>query len=205
MAAIDFYTNPQSRGRMVRWMLEETGAPYETHILTYNGTMKATDYLAINPMGKVPTIVHDGKVVTECAAICAYLADVFPEAGLAPALADRSAYYRWLLFGAGTLEAAVVNRTFGFEVPAERERAIGYGNFEHVMDTLDTWLSTHPYIAGDAFTAADVYVGSQVTWGLRFNTVEDRSSFRAYSERLISRPAFIRASELDDAAAAEMS
>ncbi|MBB4120534.1 glutathione S-transferase family protein [Martelella radicis] len=205
MAVLDFYTNPQSRGRMVRWMLEETGAPYETHILTYNGTMKSADYLAINPMGKVPTIVHDGKVVTECAAICAYLADVFPDAGLAPAVDDRAAYYRWLFFGAGPLEAAVVNRTFGFEVPAERERAIGYGNFGHVMDTLDTWLSTHPYIAGDAFTAADVYVGSQLAWGMRFNTVEDRPSFRAYAERLISRPAFIRASELDDAAAAEMS
>nr|WP_272211001.1 glutathione S-transferase family protein [Marinicella sp. W31]MDC2876904.1 glutathione S-transferase family protein [Marinicella sp. W31] len=200
MGTLDFYTNPQSRGRMARWMLEESGAAYETHILTYGGTMKSESYLKINPMGKVPTIVHDGKVVTECAAICAYLADAFPEAALAPALNDRAAYYRWLFFAAGPLEASISNKTFGFEVPAERERAIGYGTFENVMYTLDKRLTESPYIAGNHFTAADVYVGSQIVWGLQFKTIGERPSFQAYSERLASREAFIRAHQLDDAA-----
>lgn len=202
MSRIEFYTNPQSRGRMARWMLEEVGADYETHILTYNGTMKEPAYLAINPMGKVPTIVHDGKVITECAAICAYLADAFPDAGLAPPPAERAAYYRWLFFGAGPLEASVSNRALGLAVPPERERSIGYGNFAHVMKTLDRHLSESSYIAGEAFTAADVYVGSQILWGVQFGTVEDRPSFRAYADRLSPRPAFIRANELDDDAAA---
>ncbi|PRX05509.1 UNVERIFIED_ORG: glutathione S-transferase [Martelella mediterranea] len=202
MSQLDFYTNPQSRGRMIRWMLEETGADYETHILTYNDTMKSEDYLAINPMGKVPAIVHDGRVVTECAAICAYLADVFPEAALAPAVDDRASYYRWLFFAAGPLEAATVNRAFGFVVPADRERAVGYGTFEHVMDTLDMRLSESPYITGDHFTAADVYVGSHVIWGIKFNMVETRASFQDYAEKLVVRPAFIRANQLDEEAAA---
>ena len=204
MSRITLYTNPLSRGRIARWMLEEVGAEYETRILTYNGTMKEPTYLAINAMGKVPTIVHDGKVVTECAAICAYLADAFPEAGLAPPPAERASYYRWLFFAAGPLEAAVVNRTFGFEVPPERERAVGYGNFEHVMDALDQWLSENPFIAGDSFTAADVYVGAQINWGMQFGTVDKRASFAAYAERISTRPAFIRATGLDDAVAAEM-
>ncbi|HRE36661.1 MAG TPA: glutathione S-transferase, partial [Sphingopyxis terrae] len=102
-----FYTNPMSRGQIVRWMLEEVGAPYQTQILGYDDSMKGADYLAINPMGKVPAIVHRGKVVTECAAICAYLADAFPDAGLAPPLEARADYYRWLFFAAGPLETAV--------------------------------------------------------------------------------------------------
>lgn len=202
MSKIAFYTNPLSRGRIGRWMLEEVGADYETHILTYNGTMKEPAYLAINPMGKVPAIVHDGKVVTECAAICAYLAEAFPDAGLAPPVTERAAYYRWLFFAAGPLEAAIVNNSFGFVVPAERERSVGYGNFEHVMDTLDKWLSEKRFVAGDSFTAADVYVGAQVNWGLQFGTFDKRDSFAAYAERIAARPAYIRASKIDDEAAA---
>ncbi len=202
MSRITFYTNPQSRGRIARWMLEEAGADYETRILTYNGTMKDPAYLAVNPMGKVPAIVHEGTVVTECAAICAYLADVFPEAGLAPPPVARGNYYRWMFFAAGPVEAAVTNRSLGFVVPSERERAAGYGNFDHVMDTLDAWLSEHPYIAGDSFTAADVYVGAQVIWGLQFGSFDKRASFAPYAERLTARPAYIRATKLDDEAAA---
>ncbi|MEO1987487.1 MAG: glutathione S-transferase family protein [Martelella sp.] len=202
MSRITLYTNPLSRGRIGRWMLEEVGAEYDTRILTYNGTMKEPAYLAINPMGKVPAIVHDGKVVTECAAICTYLADAFPEAGLAPPPAERASYYRWLFFAAGPLEAAIVNNSFGFVVPAERERSVGYGNFEHVMDTLDKWLSENRFVAGDSFTAADVYVGAQVNWGLQFGTFDKRDSFAAYAERIAARPAYIRASKLDDEAAA---
>lgn len=204
MSTLQFYTNPLSRGRIVRWMLEEVGADYETHILTYDGTMKDAAYLSINPMGKVPSIVHGEHVITECAAICAYLADAFPQAGLAPPPAERAAYYRWLFFGAGPLEAAVSNHALGLKVPEGRERSIGYGTFGDVIKTLDRHLTESPYFAGEIFTAADVYVGSQILWGLQFNTLEDRPSFRAYADRVALRAAYVRAGKLDDQAAATM-
>ena len=130
---LTLYSNPMSRGRIARWMLEETGAAYDTVMLDYATTMKEAPYLSVNPMGKVPAIVHNGNVVTECAAICAYLADAFPEAGLAPAPGSRGAYYRWLFFGAGPLEAAVTNRALGFEAPTERSGLVGYGSLELVV------------------------------------------------------------------------
>ena len=195
-----FYTNPMSRGRIVRWMLEEVGAPYRTEFLDYGTTMKSPDYLAVNPMGKVPAIRHGEVVVTECAAICAWLADAFPEAGLAPPPADRGAYYRWLFFAAGPLEAAVVNRSLGFEVPADMERRAGYGNFETVMDTLQQALSGGGFIAGDRFSAADVYLGAHVGWGLQFGSIEDRPGFAEYWALVSDREACRRAQAIDDAA-----
>ncbi|WP_419910252.1 glutathione S-transferase family protein [Hoeflea sp.] len=195
-----FYTNPMSRGRIARWMLEETGVAYETKIVDFGNAMKAPDYLALNPMGKVPTIVNGNTVVSECAAICAYLADAFPDAGLAPPMDQRGAYYRWLFFAAGPLEAATVNRAMGFDVPSERERNVGYGNFSHVMDMLEHAVSDTSYIAGEVFSAADVYVGAQVAWGLQFETIENRPAFAAYRDRVTSRRAFQRAAELDDLA-----
>ncbi|HWV43712.1 glutathione S-transferase family protein [Pseudorhodoplanes sp.] len=194
------YTNPMSRGRIARWMLEEAGVSYHTEILDFGTTMKAPAYLAINPMGKVPSIVHDGKVITECAAICAYVADAFPQSGLAPATADRADYYRWLFFAAGPLEAAAVNRALGFEVPADRRAMIGYGTYEAVLDTLEGALMSSPYIAGERFTAADVYVGSHLGWGMQFGTIEKRPVFETYYAKLAARPAAKRATELDDAA-----
>lgn len=195
------YTNPMSRGRIVRWMLEEAGASYETRVLDYGTTMKAPDYLKINPMGKVPAIVHKGTVVTECAAICAYLADAFPEAGLAPAIGDplRGAWYRWLFFGAGPFEAAVSNRAIGVEVPEDKRRMMGYGCFADVMDTLETAVSAGDYLLGDRFSAADVYLGAQISWGLMFGSIEKRPAFEAYWRRLADRPAHVRATALDDA------
>lgn len=194
------YTNPQSRGMIARWMLEEVGVAYRTVVLEYGAPMKAPDYLALNPMGKVPTLVHNGAVVTECAAICAYLAETFPEAGLAPRPHERAAWFRWLFFGAGPLEAAIINRALGIEVPAERERSIGYGNFTRVMDTLEVAVSASPYLAGDRFTAADVYLGAQIGWGLQFGTMERRPAFETYWARLAGRPALARASATDDVA-----
>lgn len=195
---IVFYTNPMSRGRMIRWMLEEVGAPYRTEVLEYGTTMKGREYLAINPMGKVPAITHGAVTVTECAAICAYLADAFPEAGLAPPLEARGAYYRWLFFAAGPLEAAVIDRALGVEVPAEKERMVGYGTFESVMDTLAQAVSAGDYIAGENFSAADVYCGSHVGWGLQFGSIESRPEFAAYWARVSDRKAYRRANELDD-------
>jgi glutathione S-transferase len=196
-----FYTNPMSRGRIVRWMLEEVGQPYSTELLEYGTTMKAPDYLAINPMGKVPAIRHVGVVVTEAAAICSYLADAFPEAGLAPPPGDpaRGPYYRWMFFAAGPVEAAVSNKVFGFEVPAERRGTIGYGSFDDVLNALEHAVSQGDYIAGHRFTAADLYVGAQIGWGMMFGTIEKRPAFQRYWERIGNRPAAIRARQIDDA------
>jgi glutathione S-transferase len=200
-----FYTHPQSRGRIVRWMLEEVGQPYRTETLAYATTMKAPTYLAINPMGKVPAIRHGDTVVTECAAICAYLADVFPQAGLAPPTGDRrrGAYYRWLFFAAGPIEAAASNKALGFVVPEGRERMMSYGRYDDAMNALEGAVSQGPYVAGDSFTAADVYVGSHIGFGMQFGTIEKRPAFVGYWERVSQRPAALRARELDDALAAE--
>ena len=193
------YSNPMSRGRIARWMLEEVGAPYQTEMLDF-GAMKSPGYLAINPMGKVPAIKHGKTVVTECAAICAYLADAFPDAKLAPPREDRGDYYRWLFFTAGPLEAAVTNHALGLKAPAEREAMVGYGTYGAVLDALEKAVSAKPYLAGDAFTAADVYVGAHISWGLQFGSIEKRPAFETYWKKLENRPAHRRATELDDAA-----
>ena len=199
-----FYTNPQSRGRIVRWMLEEVGQPYRTELLDYATTMKAPAYLAVNPMGKVPALRHGETVITEAAAICAYLADAFPDAGLAPAPGDRlrGPYYRWLFFAAGPVEAATSNRAFGFVVPEGRERMIGYGSYNEVMNALEAAVSQGDYLVGDRFTAADVYVGSHIGFGLQFGTFEKRAAFERYVARLGARAAFQRAQKIDDDLAA---
>ena len=200
-----FYTHPMSRGRIVRWMLEELEQPYRTELLEYDTTMKAPAYLAINPMGKVPAIRHGDTVVTESGAICAYLADAFPAARLAPPPGDRlrGPYYRWLFFVAGPLEAAASNKALGFVVPAERERMMGYGRFEHVIDTLEGAVSRAEYVVGDSFTAADVCLGSGIGFGMQFGMIEKRPAFERYWQRLSARPAALRAKEIDDTLAAQ--
>ena len=198
---LTFYTNPMSRGRIVRWMLEEVGEPYETVLLDYGTTMKDADYLAINPMGKVPAIRHGDVVVTEGAAICAYLADMFPDRGLAPPSGNqmRGPYYRWLFFAAGPVEQAVTNNSMGFTPTEQQQRMAGYGNYDIAVDTLEKAVSAHPYIAGESFTAADVYVGSQVGWGTQFGTLPKRDAFTDYLGRIMSREACKRANDLDNA------
>lgn len=205
MTKLTLYTNPMSRGRIARWMLEEVGAPYDVEYLVYDGSMKSPDYLAINPMGKVPAIVHGDQTITECAAICAYLADAFPEAGLAPALDRRGSYYRWMFFAAGPVESAVTNRALGFQVSEERKRMAGYGDFDDMYGTLIKAVSgASPYLCGDQFTAADVYLGAQVGWGLQFGSIPAHDALATYWSRLESRPAWKRVNELDDAAAADL-
>lgn len=203
-ADLTLYTNPMSRGQIARWMLEEVGQPYEVVVLDYEGAMKADAYRAINPMGKVPAIVHRGEIVTEAAAICAYLADAFPDAGLAPPVDRRHAYYRWLFFAAGPVEAAVTNRALGFIVPDGRERMAGYGSFDDAIAALEQAVSGDAWICGDRFTAADVYVGAQVDWGLAFKTIPSRPSFEAYAARLRDRPAYKRQKDLDNALIVQM-
>ena len=198
---LTFYTNPMSRGRIVRWMLEEVGHPYETVLLDYDNGMKGPDYLAINPMGKVPAIKHNETVVTECAAICAYLADAFPDAGLAPPSGNqkRGPYYRWLFFAAGPVEAAVTGKSRGVVGPPHHQRVGGCGRVVGTFVTLGPGGAHGPYICGDQFTAADVYVGSQIGWGMMFGSIEKRPAFESYFGRLAQRPAAVRAREIDDA------
>ncbi|MGA2895880.1 MAG: glutathione S-transferase family protein [Xanthobacteraceae bacterium] len=200
------YTNPQSRGRVARWMLEEVGQPYKAEVLDYASTMKAEPYLAINPMGKVPALRHGDAVVTENAAICAYLADAFPQARLAPPPGDRlrAPYYRWMFFTAGPVEYAVSNKALGFVVPPERERMIGYGTLARALDTLEAAVSHGTFLAGDSFTAADLYVGSHLGFGMMFGSIEKRPAFEHYWQRVSSRPAYLRAKAIDDALVAEM-
>jgi glutathione S-transferase len=189
MADLILYTNPMSRGRIARWMMEEVGEPYETVILDYGTTMKAPEFLAINPMGKVPALKHGDAVVTEGAAICTYLADAFPHRNLAPPPSDRrrAPYYRWLFFAAGPLEAAITAKSLGLLAPREKAAMAGYGTFEDAMDALETAVATGPYICGDQFTAADIYLGSQIGWGLQFGTIDKRPAFSAYAGRLRQR------------------
>ena len=200
-ADLTFYTSPMSRGRIVRWMLEEVGAPYATELLGFGAGMKDPAYLAINPMGKVPAIRHGSTVVTEGGAICAYLADAFPAAGLAPPPGDprRGTYFRWLFFAAGPVESAVTDKSLGVEIPPGREMMVGYGSFAAMVDTLEIAVTASDYVAGDAFSAADVYFGSQIGWGMQFGSIEKRPAFEAYWDRISNRPAAIRARDIDDA------
>jgi len=204
MADLTFYTNPMSRGQTIRWMLEEVGAPYDTEILDYGTSMKGEAYLAINPMGKVPAIRHKGKVVTEVAAICCYLADAFPEAGLAPPLADRADYYRWIFFTSGPVEAAFSNKAAGWEPTPERQRMFGYGTYDLAIATLEKALDGREYIAADHFTAADLFVGANVNFMLAFNLLEPRNVFVDYARRMTDRPAYERAKAIDSKLAAEI-
>lgn len=197
MDRLTLYTNPMSRGRIVRWMLEEIGQPYEVVVLDYGPSMKTPAYLAINPMGKVPALTHGARVVTEGAAICTYLADAFPQAGLMPE--DRAAFYRWMFFGAGPLEAAVVNRSLGVVVPPEAKGRVGYGSLEEVLAALKARLAASDYLAGPDFSAVDVYVGAQIAWGMQFGTIPAEPEFAAYAARIMARPAALRAKAADDA------
>jgi glutathione S-transferase len=203
MADLIFYTNPQSRGRIVRWMLEEVGQPYETEVIPYD-QLKSERYLAVNPMGKVPAIKHRDHIVTECAAICVYLADVFPEAMLGPRADEKADYYRWLFYASGPVEAAFTNRAAGWEVSPDKERMFGYGNTDRVIAVMDELLSLRDYVCGSRFTAADVYVGSQIMFPMQFGMLPERESFARYRDRLQSRPAYRRANEIDERIIEEM-
>lgn len=198
---IIFYTNPMSRGRIVRWMLEEIGCPHRVELVEYGPAMKASGYLAVNPMGKVPAIRHGDVVITETAAICAYLADAFPQASLAPPPGSRARgrYYRWLFFAAGPLEAATTNKVLGAVVPADKRGMVGYGSLETVLDTLEGAVAAGGFIAGDRFSAADLYVGAHLGWGMQFGTIDKRPAFERYVGPLMMRPAALRAKAIDDA------
>jgi len=204
VAELTFYTNPMSRGQTVRWMLEEIGEPYDTEILDYGTSMKAEAYLAINPMGKVPAIRHNGRVVTEVAAICCYLADAFPQAGLAPPPGERADYYRWIFFTAGPVEAAFSDRSMGWEPPPEKQAMFGYGSYDRAIAVLEQHLAANRFITGERFTAADLFVGAYVNFMLQFNLLDPRPAFTDYAARATDRDAFRRARAIDGELIAEM-
>ena len=202
MSDLIFYTNPMSRGRTVRWILEEIGQLYETILLDYETSLKSPDYLAINPMGKVPAIKHGDTVVTESAAICAYLADAFPQAGLAPPLGDRrrGPYFRWLFFTAGPLESAALGKSMGLLAPPDKSGMAGYGVYEHVVDVMEGAVSGGGFLCGDRFTAADLYAAAFLGFATSFDMVPKRQAIMDFVARATDRPAYRRAAEIDAAA-----
>jgi len=199
MAEFTFYTVAMSRGQIARWALHEAGADYD-HVV-FNWDSRPEAFTKANPMGKVPTLVHHhgghDHVITEAAAICHYLAETHPDAGLLPDEHERAAYFRWLFFAAGPLEQAVIAKSLGWEVPEGRSGMAGFGSLELTLDACDQWLSANDYAVGNRFTMADVYFGSQFIWGLRFGSIDKRPSFTAYIERLSSRPRAIEAVAVD--------
>lgn len=199
MSDLIFYTNPMSRGRTARWMLEEVGQPYETVVLDYGTTMKSPDYLSINPMGKVPAIKHGDRIITETPAIIAYLADSFPETALCPAPSERADYYRWMFFAAGPLEQALFVNALGVTLPVEKSVMAGFGDYKRTLDVLELAVTRAAYVAGDNFTAADLYLASHISAGIYLGTMEKRPALIDYSKRICARPAFKRASDIDNA------
>jgi glutathione S-transferase len=194
-----FYHAPHSRAGIVAWMLEELGVPYRLEQLSLKqGTHKSPEYLAINPMGKVPAITHGGVVVTEAAAICCYLADAFPAAGLAPATTDlkRGTYFRWMFFSPSCIEPAIADKAFSR--PAVPASAVGYGDYDSVMTALSQAVTQGDYVLGDRFSAADVVLGSALRYGLMFKIIEPRPEFIAYVDRMLARPALQRALARDN-------
>ncbi|MEL6707676.1 MAG: glutathione S-transferase family protein [Pseudomonadota bacterium] len=199
MAEFTFYTVAMSRGQISRWALHEADADYE-HVMMDWGS-RPESYKAINPMNKVPALVHHhgdhDHVVTEAAAINHYLAETHPDKGLLPDAHEKASYFRWMFFAAGPVEQAVLSKAMGWEVPAERAASAGFGTFDLAVSTLSDWLAANDFAAGDRFTMADTYVGSQVTWGLQFGTMEETPAFKAYADRLTNRPAYIEAKAID--------
>lgn len=196
------YHNPRSRAAMAHWMLEEVGAPYRIHHIDFErGDNRTPEFLAVNPMGKIPAIVHRGVVVTETAAIIAYLADAFPEAGLAPDTADpaRGTYLRWLVFGASCFEPALLDRML--KRPETPKGMTGYGSYEDTVGALEQALTPGPYLLGERFSAADVYIGAELGWAMQLGapSLKGNPVFDAYVARVTERDAYRRANQPDPA------
>lgn len=201
MNTMTLYTHPQSRGRVVRWMLEEIGQPYDVKVMTFGGDIKSPDYLKVNPMGKVPALTHNGEVITEVAAICTYLAEQFPEANLAPALDSptRGSYLRWLFFVAGPFEMASSAKAFHWEITDETAIAVGCGHIQDTLNVIEQTLTRQPYLCGDQFTTADLLMASYIGWETMMKVLEPTPVFAEYVERCEQREAAKRADNLDDA------
>jgi glutathione S-transferase len=199
LANLTLYHASPSRSSIARWMLEEIGEPYDLHVLNLTkGEQQAPDYLAVNPMGKVPALKHGDAVITEAAAICTYLADEFPQARLNLPVGDprRGTYLRWLFFAPSCIEPAITDRAFPRK-EEPRRGMLGYGDFDTVMAVVADAVEPGPYLMGEQFTAADVVLGSTLRWGMMFGILPKRPEFVAYVDRLEQRPALKRAVALD--------
>src|SRR3984893_2139978 len=203
---IVFYSSPMSRGRMVHWMLGEVGAPYRFEVVNLESAdQKKPGSLAANPMGKFPAMVPRGTVVTECGAICSYLADAFPAARLAPPLDSpaRGTYYRWMFFGGCCVAPAMIDRMLS-RPPASRPGALGYGCYEDTVATLEKAVTPGPYILGTQFSAVDVYIGSPIGFWMMVKALEPPPGLQDYANRLQHSPAYRRLMEKSERIAAEM-
>lgn len=199
MAELVLYHAAPSRSSIVHWMLEEIGEPYDIHLLSLKREdNRRPEYLAVNPLGKVPAMKHGEAIITEAAAICLYLADAFPQAGLSVPVGDprRGPFLKWLFFGPSAIEPAIMDRAFKRAEEAPRS-ALGYGDFDTTMDVVAKAVEPGPYLLGDSFTAADVVIGSTLRWGTMFKLIPERPEFLAYMARLTERPALKRAEEKD--------
>lgn len=206
MADYTFFTNPMSRGQIARWALHEVGADYEQVLVDWKD--KPAEFLEANPMGKVPTIVHHAddrdRVVTEAAAICLYLAEMHPEAKLLPNDGEMAEYYRWTFFASGPIEQSITSRALKFEPKPEQEMMAGWGSFDRAISTIEEKLAEDDWICGERFTMADVYVGSQIDWGLTFGIIPPLPPLVAYAERCQARPAYKAAKAIDGKLIEEM-
>lgn len=207
MSEFTLFTHPMSGGRIVRWMLEEIGIGYRVEVIDISADRKPAGFLAMNPMGKVPVLQHGNTIITECAAICAYLADAFPAAGLAPPQHSeaRGDYYRWLFFAAGPFDTATTLETMAFKAPPYGEVRAPWGSLDRVIEVIEHALSTCAWLSGDRFSAADLYLGARLDWAIQFGVVSARPAFSLYLDRVLARPAAIRAANLDDALASQLS
>jgi glutathione S-transferase len=199
LANLTLYHASPSRPSIARWMLEELGEPYDLHVLSLTkGEQRAPDYLAVNPMGKVPALKHGDTLITEAAAICTYLADEFPQARLNVPVGDprRGTYLRWLFFAPSCIEPAITDRAFPRK-EEPRRGMLGYGDFDTVMAVVAAAVEPGPYLMGEQFTAADLVLGSTLRWGMMFGILPKRPEFVAYVGRLEQRPALKRAIALD--------
>jgi glutathione S-transferase len=204
MADLTLYHASPSRSSIVLWMLEELGQPYDVRLIKLSeGENLKPDFLAVNPMGKVPALDHKGTVITEAAAICTYLADEFPDATLNIPVGTprRGVYLKWLFFGPGCFEPAVIDRAAPRKEEARRGM-LGYGTFDTTMDTVATAIEKGPWLMGEQFTAADVIIGANIRWGTMFKLIPERPEFTAYAARIAARPAAQRAEAKDKALAA---
>lgn len=199
MSEFTFYTVAMSRGQIARWALHEAGADYEQ--VVFDWATRPENFKDINPMNKVPALVHHhgdhDHVVTEAAAINHYLAETHPDQDLLPEPHEKAAYFRWLFFASGPLEQAVVAKAMDWQVPPERAGMAGFGSLDLALSAMEGWLSNNDFAAGDRFTMADTYVGSQFVWGLRFGSIPETPVFKGYVERVTQRPAYAEANAID--------
>ena len=201
MASLTLYHASPSRSSIALWMLEELGEPYDIELIKLSaGDNMKPDYLAINPMGKVPALKHGDTVITEVAAICTYLADEFPQKKLNVAVGTprRGVYLKWLFFGPSCMEPAVIDRAAPRKEEARRAM-LGYGDFDSTMNVVAKAVEKGPWLMGEQFTAADVVIGSNIRWGTMFKLMPERKEFTDYAVRIAARPAAQRAEKKDKA------